>query len=237
MSDLRIDRLESIDISTIHRVMTSKKLTENQKVEFFQKNRGQIGQVMRTQISSEEFKIIMEHRPLIKYRLLKNSYTKLGDKIILSKVLGIKPAEVPGFVNEVTEQIQNPNGVTNISKDRLKTIKQYVYRHGTKEQLFTFLDYELTNAADKLKVLYTTLEYHTGGVADYFVRPIHRLDNKTMVKLYKIIDKQLDTLQKSGDISQADNQKIAQWALIKIYEIQNNQKLIKAVHAYKAIKE
>ena len=55
-----------------------------------------------------------------------------------------------------------------------------------KEQLVKFWDYKLGHIKDVIKYLYSTLEYNTGGIADYFVRPIHRMNNKTLIKLYHI---------------------------------------------------
>ena len=236
MSDIRVNSIEPIDFSTIRKVMKSREISDSQKVEFFKKNRAQISQVMKTQISSEEYAKLMENRPLIKYRPLKNSCTKLGDKILLANALNIEPIEVPNYIQLTMAQLQDPDGVTSVSGDNFKTLRQYVYRHGTKDEVLAFLDNELDNATDKLKVLYRTLEYNTGGVADYFVRPIHRLDNQTLVKLYNIVDHQLDAAHKQGLISETSSQQTAEWALIRIYQIQNNQKLIKALNIRNKLK-
>ena len=114
-------------------------------------------------------------------------------------------------------------------------LKTYVYRHGSKDELVAFLDYELTQTKDVAKTLYRTLEYYSGGVADYFIRPIHRMDNKTLVKIYNVIDKNIKEAVSIGEISDADSKKIAKWALIKIYQIQNNSKLINAIKTYKTL--
>ena len=84
-------------------------------------------------------------------------------------------------------------------------------------------------------MLYNTLEYHTGGIADYFIRPIHKMDNKTLVRIYNVIDKQLKIQKENGLISEEENTKIAKWALCKIYTIQNNNKFINAVKTYKVL--
>ena len=117
----------------------------------------------------------------------------------------------------------------------MEMLKTYIYRHGNKDEVVAFLDYELKTAQNLTKTLYSTLEYYNGGVADYFIRPIHRMDNKTLVKLYKIIHKNIKNLQVSGQYSEAESEKLALWALKKIYLIQNNSKFIKAIETYKIL--
>ena len=96
----------------------------------------------------------------------------------------------------------------------------------------SILDYELENAKDILTLLYKTLQYETGGIADYFYRPIHHLDNKTMVSMYNIVDDNLAKARQNGDISEAQRIDTAKWALVQIYQIQNNQRLRNAVKVY-----
>ena len=127
------------------------------------------------------------------------------------------------------------NRLTFLPPDKLDQVKSYVYRHGNKDELVTFLDYELKNTEDIVKTLYRTLEYHTGGVADYFIRPIHRLDNNTMIRIYNVIDKNLDLARQTGKVSRADKDEAARWALVHIYKIQNNNKLINAIKTAKTL--
>ena len=115
-------------------------------------------------------------------------------------------------------------------------IKTYVYRHGSKDEVVNFLDFELKQAKDKMKTLHKTMTYYTGGVADYFIRPIHRMDNKTLIKIYKIINKHIQESYTTGDISDVDNKKLAKWALVRIYKIQNNSKFINAIKIYNELK-
>ncbi len=61
------------------------------------------------------------------------------------------------------------------------------------------------------------------GIANYFMFPHHRLDNKTLIKVYNVIDDNLNLSNKSGKISKAEAMGASEWALAKIYEIQNNQ--------------
>ena len=58
------------------------------------------------------------------------------------------------------------------------------------------------------------MKYHNHGVADYFIRPIHRMDNKTLVKVYRIVDKHIKKARENGEFSEAQSEKIAKWALI-----------------------
>lgn len=76
------------------------------------------------------------------------------------------------------------------------------------------------------------MENNSGGLADYFSRPIHRMDNITLSKLYNTIDKSLQTSADAGYIKRDELNSHAQWALVKIYEIQNNSKVIRAYQAY-----
>ena len=119
--------------------------------------------------------------------------------------------------------------------ETMEKLKTYVYRHGSKDELVNFLDYELQKSKDLTKSLYHTLEYYSGGVADYFLRPIHRMDNKTLVKIYRIIDKNIKHSLACGDMSDAHSKKLAKWALVRIYQIQNNSKLINAIKTYRTL--
>ena len=107
---------------------------------------------------------------------------------------------------------------------------------GISYELVTFLDYELTVAKDTVKCLYKNLQYYSGGIADYFIRPIHRMDNKTLVKVYNVINKGIKSAEKNGEISDSESKKLAKWALVQIYNIQNNSKLINAIKTYETLK-
>jgi len=114
-------------------------------------------------------------------------------------------------------------------------LKTYVYRHGSKDDLVNFLDYELKKSKNLVTTLYKTLTYYSGGVADYFIRPIHRMDNKTLIRVYNVIDKNIKESESMGLISEAESNKIAKWALVRIYKIQSNSKLINAIKTYKEL--
>ena len=122
-----------------------------------------------------------------------------------------------------------------VSGDIYKQIKTYVYRHGTKKQVIAILDYELRHTTDILKTLYRTLDYNSCGIANYFMFPHHKLDNSTLIKLYNVIDKNLELSSESGKISEVNALETAEWALAKIYDIQNNQHFQNAIKLKKEL--
>ena len=232
---MEIEKIHPVSFEAVHRILSSKKISNEHKIKFIRSNHTKIKKVSEFQVTSYEFNEIMKNRPLKKFKFLKNSFTKCGDKIILAKSLGIKPSEVASYIKNVSEDINDVNGLTFLPPDKLEQIKTYVYRHGSKDELVNFLDYELTRSKDIVSSLYTTLEYHTGGVADYFIRPIHRLDNNTLVKIFNVVDKNLEKAYEAGNIDQIDKDKISKDALISIYKIQNNNKLINAIKTAKVL--
>lgn len=235
MSNLKISAVSSLDTIQLQKILLSQKFTDEQKVQFIRKNSVEIRELMKTEISKTELEVIMQDRPLIRFRPLKNSFTKSGDKILLSKALNITPQEVNGYVQKMVNSI-NLTNTDNYSADEIEKVKTYVYRHGTKTQVITFLKHELSDVEMTLFNLYKTLEYNSGGLADYFSRPIHRMDNSTLSKLYNVIDKSLAVANKSGVISEDKLNSTSKWALVKIYEIQNNSKVIRAINLYKKLK-
>ena len=232
---MKVYDIGTIDFNKIYKIMRSSKLTVAQKEKFVRNHSLEIKGVMKTKLTSSEFTQIMNNRPLIKYRPLKNSFTKAGDKKILAQTLGVPTTQVTAYITETTKNL-NTKKVGNIQTDKLDTIKTYVYRHGSKDELVAFLDYELQKAKDITKALYKTLEYYSGGVADYFIRPIHRMDNKTLIKIFQIINKNIKQSQSTGQLSDVRAKKLAKWALIRIYQIQNNSKLINAIKTYNVLK-
>ncbi len=230
-----VSKVDNIDFNTVYKVLSSSNITDGEKSLFIQQHRSQIDHVVDLHISSSDYKLIMKNRPLIKFRPLKNSFTKRGDKKILAQALSIPEPDIDDYVDKVVTEMKI--GETQIPSDpeTLDKVKTYVYRHGKKEQVVKYLDYELSNAKDMLKVLYSTLEYNTGGVADYFVRPIHRLDNKTLSQLYDVVNKNLKAGTDSGAIPEGKSQDAAQWALVQIFRIQNNQRLRNAFRVYQKL--
>ncbi|MCM1265088.1 MAG: hypothetical protein NC200_02720 [Candidatus Gastranaerophilales bacterium] len=224
-------KITSIDAITVSRVLRSNKLTYQQKAEFLKKNSSAIKQIIRTEISQSELETIMKKRPLIRFRPLKNSFTKQGDKILLAKSLGIEKKEVNSYINNIVN-----NGFKtdeNVTPDNIAKVSNYVFRHGTKQQVIKFLDYELSDAKFTLERLYKLVDENDGGLFEYFSRPIHRMDNRTLSKLYNVISKNLNNSAKAGYIDKDKLDSISEFALVKIYQIQNHSKLIRAAEIYK----
>ena len=223
----KIQPINSIDTLEVYKILTSSKLTDTQKAQFIKKNSVAIKKLTKTDITQNEFKELMSHRPLIRFRPLKNSFTKQGDDVMFAKSVGITKKEIRKYINSIID-----NNFENQHFENIEKAKAYVYRHGTKAQVISFLEYELSDVKTTLQKLYKTLEYNSGGLADYFSRPIHRMDNITLGKLYTTIDKSLKNLANAGYINHEDLNTHAEWALVKIYEIQNNSKLIRACELY-----
>lgn len=233
---MKIQKIDKLNFETFQKVLESTSITDSQKVQFINQNIGQIEQIMKSKISNMDFKTLMQKRALIKFRPLKNSFTKKGDKIILAKALDINPSEVSSYIKNVAGSIQNINNIHGLSPEKMDMLKTYVYRHGSKDELVAFLDYELTQSKNLTESLYRTLNYYSGGIADYFIRPIHRMDNNTLIKVYRIIDKHIKKSITEGNLTDADSKLVAKWALVQIYKIQNNSKLINAIKTYKNLK-
>ena len=226
----KIQAIDSIDNVTLQRILSSAKLTDTQKAEFIRKNSATIKNIMKTEISKSEFSEMMKGRPLVRLRPLKNSFTKKGDTILLAESLGLQERDIKKYINSIIEtvfEIQNTR-----DKDNIEKVKAYVYRHGSKDQVVRFLEYELSDVKTTLAKLYKTLEDNSGGLADYFSRPIHRMDNNTLRKLYSTIDKSLRNSLNAGYMNSDECNSHAQWALVRIYQIQNNSKLIRAYEVY-----
>ena len=85
----------------------------------------------------------MANRPLIKFRPLKNSFTKQGDDIILAQALDINKKDINKYIDSVIEG--NFEIHDRQDKDNIEKLKTYVYRHGTKDQVIAFLEYELSD--------------------------------------------------------------------------------------------
>ena len=233
---MKIQKIDKLNFETFQKVLESTSITDSQKVQFINQNMGQIEQIMKSKISNMDFKTLMQKRALIKFRPLKNSFTKKGDKIILAKALDINPSEISSYIKNVAGSIQNINNIHGLSPEKMDMLKTYVYRHGSKDELVAFLDYELTQSKNLTESLYRTLNYYSGGIADYFIRPIHRMDNNTLIKVYRIIDKHIKKSITEGNLTDADSKLVAKWALVQIYKIQNNSKLINAIKTYKNLK-
>lgn len=221
----------NLDLYKIHEVMVSDKYTTDEKLKYIKKHHLNISNLIDKKITGKDFKRIMKSRPLVIYRPLYNSYTKAIDKKLLAMALGIPQKNVNGYIKKLSEGIHSMRELDaiHVSKDNYDEVKFYIFRHGTKEQALDFLNYELAHSKHILVMLYHILEYNSGGIADYFLRPIHRLDNKTMLEMYNIIHKNLKLYQSEGKITDAEERETAEWALARIYEIKNNQQFKNAI--------
>ena len=232
---MKIEKIEHLDFLKLQEILSSTRITDSEKIRFIEQNKPEIEKIVDVKISNEDFNYLIQNRNLVKFRPLKNSFTKKGDKILLAKALNINPSEVSSYIKNVSDSIQKLDKIDFLSEDKVEMLKTYVYRHGSKDELVNFLDYELTKSKDTVKSLYKTLTYHSGGIADYFIRPIHRMDDKTLIKIFKIINKHIKQAFRDGNITDAESKKIAKWTLIRIYRIQNNSKLINAIKTYKTL--
>lgn len=233
---MEINKINKITFESLYKVLSSPELTEVEKTKFVQANKIKIAKVVNAKISSTDFKVLMGKRKLKKFRPLKNSFTKKGDKLILSKALNINPSELVNYIKVAKDNFYDINKIDFLSPEKMELLKTYVYRHGSKDDLVTFLDYELTKSNDKLNSIYKTLQYYSGGIADYFIRPIHRLDNQTLIRLYNVITKHIEEAKIQGHFSETEYNENALWALSRIYEIQNNSKLINAIKTYRVLR-
>lgn len=229
-------KIEALTFDNLYKVLSSNKITERQKINFVKENQVKIAQIVDVKISSSDYKTMMGKRKLVKFRPLKNVFTKKGDKIILSKALNVPISEIPAYIKLAKEDINGLSQIDFLTPEKMELLKTYVYRHGSNDDLVVFLDYELTKSTDKLKTLYRTLQYYSGGVADYFIRPIHRMDNKTLVKVYDVITKHINQAETQGQYSDVNYKEVAIWALGRIYEIQNASKFVNAIKTYKTLK-
>ncbi len=225
---MKIDAISALKITDISQL---NKLSASEKVDVIQKNPNLLSEI-KTTITKADYAQMMSQRPLIRFRPLKNSFVKKGDKIILAKSLDIDVSDVDSTIRSIIEtnfEIQNAQTLDYIEK-----LKAYVYRHGKKDEVLAFLKYELSDVKTTLQMLYKTLDYETGGLCDYFQRPCHMMSNKTLKDIYEIIDESLKNANNSNTISDEVYYQSANWALKRIYQIQNDSRVIRAAKlAYK----
>ena len=127
-----ITSIEPMDLHTVYSVLSSNKLTDSQKTQYLRHNRVQIQGLVDARLPGIAFKGLMKNRPLQKFKFLKNSYTKRGDKILLAMTLGIEPPDVDEYIDGiVSKQFSEFSDLDFLDKDKLDAIKTYVYRHGS----------------------------------------------------------------------------------------------------------
>lgn len=229
-----IEPVQPITPLYVNKILATNKLTNEQKFQFIKENMAIIKSFNKEEIDVHDLKEILKSRPLVRFRPLKNSFTKQGDKIILAKSLNLKPKEINGYINSMI--IQGIENNSSISNDNIEKVKSYVFRHGTKKQVLKFLEHELSDTKNILTNLYKTMEENAGGLFDYYQRPIHRMSNNNLKEVYQVIEKSLKNAELSGTIDKQTLKYNSEWALVKIYQIQNNSKLIRAYHKYESLK-
>ena len=199
-------------------------------------------QIPSLKLTRADFSHLMKNRPLIKYRPFKNSFTKKGDKIMLANGLEIPVNEVDDYIERVIAQEiirfdeaqeERERKLAEADNEKLALVEKYILRHGTKKQMLKFVEHEMANQKLILKKLYKILDQNVGDLFAYFERPCHLLDNRTAVKMYKIINRGLDDAQKAGFIEEDANIEASKWALKQIYLIQSNYKFINAVKFFR----
>ena len=114
-----INSITTIDLPTIHKILSSTSLSEKQKENFVRQHTSQICQVFQAHISLAEYKFIMRNRPLRKFKFLKNAITKRGDRIFLAETLGVDPAELDDYIGDVEYAITDLNKLSFLPKDKL----------------------------------------------------------------------------------------------------------------------
>ena len=229
MTNLSISKITNINPVTIREVLSSAKISRAEKIQFMKNNSTEIKSVLDIIPTNSEYNALMKERPLVKFKPLKNSFTKRGDKILLAKTLNISLNEVDNYIKNVHDSLKKTDNLDFLPTTTIDSIKTYIYRHGSAEQLVSFFNFELSKSEDKLKLLYHTLEYNNCGIADYFIRPIHRMKNTTLIDLYNVIDKNLKMAYDNHQITQEQNLAVSEWALKRIYQIQHNSKFINAI--------
>lgn len=217
-------KIEALTPYQVSKIIQSESVDSSTRKEIIEKYPDALKQVQIT-MTKGDYAYLMKNRPLIRFRPLKNSFVKKGDKILLATALGVSNNQV----DETIEEIIDTNfDIMRFPKEYIDKAKAYVYRHGTKDQVLSFLKNELSDVKTNLQLLYKTLDDNTGGLCEYFQRPCHMMDNKTLGDIYKIVQDSLMNSQNAGEISADDNMKTANWALKRIYQIQNDSRVIRA---------
>lgn len=235
--DISINRIDAIkpmvtlDLCRVREVMTSNRITATEKINFLKENHDVIKSLAEQKISGAEYETMIGVRPLKLQNPLKNIGIKYVDWKLTAEALGIKPSEVKGYMGDIVDKLVTMEDLKTlgISEDVYKTIRTHVYRMGSKKQVITNLDYELHHTENILDTLYHTLDYNSCGIANYFMFPHRRLDNNTLIKIYNVIDKNLKSSSAAGRITEANALQASEWALAKIYDIQNNQHFLNLI--------
>lgn len=85
-----MSKVEPITPLYVNKILATNKLTDAQKLQFIKENAAAIKSFSGEEINMTELKEILKSRPLVRFRPIKNSFTKQGDKILLAKSLNIE---------------------------------------------------------------------------------------------------------------------------------------------------
>lgn len=224
MSNINISKIENFTLNATNlcKILDSKKLSDRQKFEFINNNKTSIDKILNEELDKCDFYCIMARRPLLRFRPFLNSFTKRGDKKLLAKALGIPEEKVNSYIDLL---IKRGFPVT-YSTDNIYKTMSYVYRHGRKDQVKVFFEYELVNSKNLLNTLKNSLEHNGHGVSEYFARPIHRMSGQTFTDLFSIVQSNLENALKDKKITKEEYDTFLHWSLVKMYEIRNKSRLI-----------
>ena len=116
---MKVSKVENISFEKVMEIMASTKISDAQKAQFVSQHQPQITKIIETKITDSEFKDMMGKRAIIKFRPLKNSFTKKGDKILLAKALEINPSDINGYIKNVSESLENIDNLDFLHKESL----------------------------------------------------------------------------------------------------------------------
>ncbi len=156
------------------------------------------------------------------------------DAATLAKLLKMNKSGINSYIDSVIRRdFQN---LTPLEIEHFGKIRAYIYKKGVFSQILAVLKYELSDVRTALTYLYTTLENNSGGLADYITQNHLIMDNNTITKIYSVIDKSIKNSTDAGYIRKSESDKIAQWALARIYELQNKTPVVHAMDLYRSLK-
>lgn len=226
---MNVEKIGGLNFDKLYKILNLSNITDAQKIKFVSSNKFEINNIVEKSISDVDFNWLMQNRALKKFRPLKNSYTKRGDKLLLAQALNIPASDVPKYIRNVTDILKNATKLSQIEQVSINKLRSYVYRHGNQDELVAFFDNELANSNNIKNSLDKNLEYENGGIADYFVRPIHRMKNKTFIALVNTIDKYVNKFVENGFLTQKEADELSKYSLIRVYQLWQNSKLINAI--------
>ena len=170
---MSIEPIQPITPLYVNKVLATNKLTNEQKFQFLKENMAVIKSFNREEINMHELKEILKTRPLIRFRPLKNSFTKQGDKKLLSKALGIEPSQVDGYINSMVK-----NGYISSSEADSAYNEELIFKKGEDDNGLKMVMYYQDAVYNELKDLeekyYNIVKKYTKKID--FISKIFRSD-------------------------------------------------------------